>query len=177
MRNTASVFLIGMDNVALYCVQPLIAVISIVNLEGGSNSGSELMRPFMTWGGIVLLQLIFVDDIWSFAVRHEERRRIGILWIKLLAAGICSILTFAGVYRQVGLIDQGQFTHDPMTALYFSVTAWSTVGFGDVIPSIAARPYAAAQSFIGVVYDSAVIGLVLFASTRGRLRGEESGRD
>jgi hypothetical protein len=35
-----------------------------------------------------------------------------------------------------------------------------------VLPSIAARPFAATQSILGVIYDSAVIGLVLYVSTR-----------
>ena len=60
----------------------------------------------------------------------------------------------------------GKISHDPFTAVYFSITAWSTVGFGDVLPSVGARPFAATQSLIGVLYDSAVIGLVLYASTR-----------
>ena len=157
--------LVQLDNAAVYVVQPLIGIISLLNILFPNDFLGVLGRQYWAWGAIVLLQLIFIDDIWSFAVRHGEQRRIVILWIKLLAAGVCSVLTFAGIYRQLGLVDLGQVSHSPATALYFSITAWSTVGYGDVIPTPDARAFAAAQSLIGVIYDTAVIGLVLYAST------------
>ena len=166
MRNITSQVFVRLDGVALYFIQPMIAAISIVNLFDADSEFRSFAGPFWAWGSILLLQLIFADDLWSFAVRHVERRRVGVLWLKLLAAGVCTVLNFAGIYRKLGLIDMGRISHDPFTAVYFSITAWSTVGFGDVIPSVSARPFAATQSLIGVLYDSAVIGLVLYASTR-----------
>ena len=166
MRNIGSAVFDRLDGVALYFVQPVVATISLVNLFDADSDFREFAGPVWTWASILLLQFIFADDLWSFASRHEQRRGVGVLWLKLLAAGICTVLNFAGIYRQLGLIDMGKISHDPFTAVYFSITAWSTVGFGDVLPSIAARPFAATQSIIGVIYDSAVIGLVLYASTR-----------
>jgi hypothetical protein len=166
MRNANAALFIRLDGLALYFIQPVIAAISLVNLFDADSKFRGLAGPVWTWGSILLLQLIFVDDLWSFASRHVERRRVGVLWLKLLAAGVCTMLNFAGIYRQLGLIDMGKISHDPFTAVYFSITAWSTVGFGDVLPSVGARPFAATQSLIGVLYDSAVIGLVLYASTR-----------
>ena len=165
MRTLGPRALVHLDNAAVYVVQPLIGIISFVNIFSSNDFLGILGRQYWAWGAIVLLQLIFVDDIWSFATRHDERQRIIILWIKLLASGVCSVLTFAGIYRQLGLIDTGEVSHSPATALYFSITAWSTVGYGDVIPTPGARAFAAAQSLIGVIYDTAVIGLVLYAST------------
>lgn len=157
------------DSIALYIVQPLIAGMALYGLASTRFELHGTSATIYMWGSIFLLQIIFADDIWSFATRHEEKHRLGMLWAKLIGAGICAVLTFASIYRQVGLIDQGQLTHSAGTALYFSITAWSTVGFGDVVPTIDARAFAAVQSLVGLVYDSAVIGLVLYASTRARL--------
>jgi dolichyl-phosphate-mannose--protein O-mannosyl transferase len=166
MTNRSDRILGWLDPIALYGVQPLVAAFSVFSLLADRAEVHAVAKPFLTWISIILLQLIFAEDIWSFAVRQGERRRLGMVWVKLVGAGVCGILAFAAAYRQIGLIDQGQISHTASTALYFSVTAWSTVGYGDVVPTVAARPFAAAQSMIGVVYDSAFIGLILYASTR-----------
>jgi hypothetical protein len=166
MSERPTAILKWLDPIALYGVQPLVAGLSIFSLAADGSTAHAVMRPLMSWIGIVLLQLIFAEDIWSFSIRHNDRRKLGMVWVKLVGAGICGILVFAAAYRNLGLMDQGQISHAAGTALYFSITAWSTVGYGDVVPTAAALPLAAAQALIGVAYDSAFIGLILFASTR-----------
>lgn len=155
-----------LDPIALYVFQPFVAAVSVFGLLADRSAAHFVSRPLVTWSSIVMLQLIFAEDIWSFAVRHNGPRGLGLVWLKLVGAGICGILVFAAAYRNIGLLDQGQVSHDAGTALYFSITAWSTVGYGDVVPTTAARALAAAQALIGVAYDSGFIGLVLNASTR-----------
>ena len=87
------------------------------------------------------------------------------LWAKLLGAGVCAILAFASAYRHLGMIDCGVATHSATSALYLSITAWSTAGFGDVVAAPAARPFAAAQTLLGFGYNSALIGLLIFSIT------------
>ena len=87
MRNANAALFIRLDGLALYFIQPVIAAISLVNLFDADSKFRGLAGPVWTWGSILLLQLIFVDDLWSFASRHVERRRVGVLWLKLLAAG------------------------------------------------------------------------------------------
>ena len=166
MRAISPKLLNYLDPLALYVIQPLIAGLSIVSLLVDDAEAHILIRPAVSWICVLLLQLIFAEDIWSFSSRHGRRGPLSMVWIKLLGAGICGVLMFAAAYRSAGLMDEGVLTHDPAAALYFSITAWSTVGYGDVVPSVSARPFAAAQALIGVLYDSAFIGLVLYASTR-----------
>lgn len=163
-----------LDPIAVYVVQPIVAAFSIFSLFTDGSAADILSQPILVWGSIAMVQLIFAEDIWSFAVRHDGRRGLGLVWFKLVGAGICGVLVFAAAYRHLGLLDQGQVSHDPAAALYFSITAWSTVGYGDVVPTVAARAFAAAQSLIGVAYDSAFIGLVLYASTRKNTASEEN---
>ena len=99
------------------------------------------------------------------------------MWIKLLGAGVSAILVFASSYRHLGMVDEGRVSHDLWTALYFSVSAWTTVGFGDVVPTHAARLFAAAESMVGVVYTAAVLGLVIYAMTNRTPRAADPGPD
>ncbi len=164
-----------LDPIALYVVQPVVATLAILSLMSDTTETHILSRPVTVWACIILLQMIFAEDIWSFATRSDGRRRLGIVWLKMVGAGICGILVFAAAYHSIGLLDQGALSHDPWTAVYFSITAWSTVGYGDVLPTVAARPLAAAQALIGLLYDSALIGLILYASTQknGSSRSED----
>lgn len=51
----------------------------------------------------------------------------------------------------LGLIDtlnDKTVVHDRVSALYFSVTTWTTVGFGDLVPSKDTRFFAALEALI-----------------------------
>jgi hypothetical protein len=153
------------DLLALVVVQPVVAAFAAVGLLGDRTEAQEVTRPFLVWGGLLLLALIFAEGVWSFASRHMRRQGLGKLWVKLVGAGLCAILSFAAAYRHLGLIDGGVVTHKAGVALYFSITAWTTVGFGDVVATVQARPFAAAQALAGFVFNSALIGLMLHALT------------
>ena len=165
------------DHLVLFCVQPVVAGLAILGLATDSEAATAVSRPIFIWVGIVLITVIFAEGIWSFAARHVQRRRLGVLWIKLLGAGVSAILVFASSYRHLGMVDEGRVSHDLWTALYFSVSAWTTVGFGDVVPTHAARLFAAAESLVGVVYTAAVLGLVIYAMTNRTPRVVEPGPD
>lgn len=153
------------DLFALVVIQPVVAAFAAVGLLGDRTAAQEITRPFLVWGGLLLLALIFAEGVWSFASRHMRRQGLGVLWVKLVGAGLCAILSFAAAYRHLGLVDNGLVTHRAGVALYFSVTAWTTVGFGDVVATVQARPFAAAQALAGFVFNSALIGLMLHALT------------
>jgi hypothetical protein len=166
------------DLFALVVVQPTVAAFATVGLLADRTAAQEVTRPFLVWAGLLLLALIFAEGVWSFASRHMRRQGLGVLWVKLVGAGLCAILSFAAAYRHLGLVDRGLVTHKAGVALYFSVTAWTTVGFGDVVATVQARPFAAAQALGGFVFNSALIGLMLHALTVTSMAAarEEAGR-
>jgi hypothetical protein len=61
------------------------------------------------------------------------------LWIfsTFIGLTICLLYLFAVVFKLYGLIDSanGSETHDPIIAVYFSVITWTTVGYGDFLPT------------------------------------------
>lgn len=165
-RSTSDLF----DRLALFVVQPGVAALALAGLITNSDAANNVSRPLFIWGGVILTCLVFAEGIWSFAARHVQKRQLGRLWIKLIGAGVCAILVFASAYKHLGLYDGGRLVHDTGSALYFSITAWTTVGYGDVQASMPARPFAAVQALVGTIYNAALLGLVIYASTTSRSR-------
>src|SRR5262249_61780016 len=47
--------------------------------------------------------------------------------------------------------------------LYFAVVTWTTVGYGDYVPTPAARPYAALEALIGYLFMAFFIPTLIHA--------------
>lgn len=73
---------------------------------------------------------------------------------------------FAVVFRQFGLQGAAGVDHDPWTCLYFSVITWTTVGYGDVSPSTASRPFAALEAMIGYIFMALLTAAVVHIVTK-----------
>jgi voltage-gated potassium channel len=90
------------------------------------------------------------------------------------------LVLFASTYFLMERASAASFTQ-PLTrtdALYFTVTVFSTVGFGDIAPkSEAARVVLIVQMLADLVLLGAGIRLLLLAVQRGRQRGSDSGDD
>ncbi len=84
------------------------------------------------------------------------------------------LIVFARVYLSTSLSDPGSFT-EPLnhaTALYFTVTVFATVGFGDIVAKTdSIRLLVTAHMLLNLVIVGAVIRLLVFAARRGIQRG------
>jgi hypothetical protein len=72
---------------------------------------------------------------------------------------LSTILSFALIYRIRGLVDVDRTTNDPLTCLYFSIVTWTTLGYGDVRPSLDARMFAAVEALTGYIAMATLIAL------------------
>jgi voltage-gated potassium channel len=128
-----------------------------------------------TWAAatILVVGLVLFIGLVAFQVHTIVRSRFpGLRAIEALATSIpLFLLLFAGVYVVLSSISAGNFgqslTHTD--ALYFTVTVFSTVGFGDIAAkSEAARLVVTSQ----MISDLLIIGLglrvIVGAVTRGR---------
>ena len=83
------------------------------------------------------------------------------------------VLLFASTYVVMATISASSFSQ-PMTrsnALYFTVTVFATVGFGDVTPTTkAARLVVTAQMIVDLIILGLGARVILGAVTRGRQR-------
>jgi hypothetical protein len=66
---------------------------------------------------------------------------------------LCGIFSFASLYETLGIKDSGngQAIYDRVSCLYFSIASWTTLGYGDVFPTLEGRLYAASESLVGYV--------------------------
>ncbi len=90
--------------------------------------------------------------------------------IILLSLTVSLILTYAAIYRSLGLLLHGDDPiNDPATCLYFSIITWTTLGYGDITPSHPARFWAASEAIVGYVMMALLIGTftVLFRIAAG----------
>ena len=136
-----------------------------------------------TWVAVTMLVIglaLFIGLI-AFQVRSIVRSRFPALRaIEALATSVpLFLLLFASVYVVLSTISASNFT-EPLThtdALYFTVTVFSTVGFGDITAkSEAARLVVTSQ----MIADLLIIGLglrvIVGAVTRSRQqRPEDAG--
>ena len=136
-----------------------------------------------TWAAVTILVvgLVLFIGLVAFQVRSIVRSRYPALRaIEALATSIpLFLLLFASVYVVMATISASNFS-EPLThtdALYFTVTVFSTVGFGDITAkSEAARLVVTSQ----MIADLLIIGLglrvIVGAVTRGRQqRPEDAG--
>ena len=74
-------------------------------------------------------------------------------------------MLFAGIYRASGLLPDAE-TVDTLTALYFSIVTWTTLGYGDLKPLPDFRLLAAFQALVGYVFLGVIVGLIMMLVAR-----------
>jgi len=80
------------------------------------------------------------------------------------------LIMFAWIYLTMSLSNPGTFGHSlsRTSSLYFTVTVFSTVGFGDITPKTdVARLVAIVQMMADLIVVGVVIRLILGAASRG----------
>jgi len=126
--------------------------------------------------GLVLLTGLVTVQVRSIAASPYP----GLRALEALATSVpLFLLLFASTYVVMAAITAGSFSQ-PMTrtnALYFTVTVFATVGFGDITPKTeAARLVVSGQMIIDLIILGLGARVVLGAVTRGwRRRPEATG--
>ena len=136
-----------------------------------------------TWAAVTILVigLVLFIALIAFQVRSIVRSRFPALRaIEALATSIpLFLLLFASVYVVMDTISASNFS-EPLThtdALYFTVTVFSTVGFGDITAkSEAARLVVTSQMITDLLIIGLGLRIIVGAVTRSRQqRPEDAG--
>jgi hypothetical protein len=98
-----------------------------------------------------------------FFVRHISSRILNSLVLTTLV-GLAGafILVYADAFKTFGLIktsNQSEIIHDAGIAVYFSLITWTTVGYGDFVPTEWTRFFAATEALIAYVWMAALIAV------------------
>lgn len=110
--------------------------------------------------------LVLAVGLGIFALLHivQQLRRRAILraTVGFAAAVLGLILVFSLIYLEFGLLDgDGNKVAEPFAAIYFSIVTWTTLGYGDLLPTEQAKGVAAAEAILGYTYMGLFVVLLL----------------
>ena len=115
----------------------------------------------------IIVNACFIYSLKSF-ISHSSlsKRNVFKELAELSCVSLSNIFIFAGIYSYFGIRDGGVMVQDIADCLYFSIVTWTTLGYGDLIPSENARFFAAGEAMIGYVYMAIIISIFTSAITR-----------
>ncbi len=125
-------------------------------------------------GGYYVLGLAYAYFVILLAIALSTRVSASDFLFHVLLSGTFTIFACAYVFVETGLTFDGAGVHDHWTSLYFSIVAFSTLGFGDVTPQATARFPAAAEAMAGNLHLALVAASVFFLLSK---RSESSVKD
>jgi voltage-gated potassium channel len=141
----------------------LVAIYYLLPLDRSSTWAAVTM---LVIGLAVLTALVVVQVRWILRSRYP-----GLRGVEALATSIpLFLLLFAGTYVVMTAISASNFS-EPLTrtgALYFTVTVFSTVGFGDITAKTdAARLVVTGQMIVDLVTIGLAVKVIVGAAKRG----------
>jgi hypothetical protein len=144
-------------------IAALVAIYYLLPLNRSSTWAAVTMLAI---GLAVLIALVALQVRWILRSRYP-----GLRGVEALATSIpLFLLLFAGTYVVMAAISAGNFS-EPLTrtgALYFTVTVFSTVGFGDITAKTeAARLVVTGQMIVDLVTIALVVKVIVGAAKRG----------
>jgi len=144
-------------------------LVTIYYLLPLDHSSRWLAVTMLVIGLVLLTGLATVQVRWVATSAYPRLRAV-----EALATSVpLFLLLFAGVYAVMATIAAGSFSQ-PMThtnALYFTVTVFATVGFGDIhAKTEAARLLVTGQMILDLIILGVGVRVIAGAITRGRKR-------
>jgi Ion channel len=145
------------------------ALVAIYYLLPLDRSSTGVAVTMLAIGLAVLIALVVYQVRWILRSRFP-----GLRGVEALATSIpLFLLLFASTYVVMAAISAGNFS-EPLTrtdALYFTVTVFSTVGFGDITAKTeAARLVVTGQMIVDLVAVGLAVKVIVGAVKQGRQR-------
>jgi hypothetical protein len=124
--------------------------------------------------GMVLVAVMLVWQVRKITTSKYPRLRA----IETLAlTAPLFVLVFATVYFATGQSDPGAFSQglSRTASLYFTVTVFSSVGFGDIVPVTDGARVLVILQMLGDLVLIGVVARVILGAVQSGLRGRDSG--
>lgn len=112
---------------------------------------------FESWT-LLVLTLYIGTAIYVYAFFNRKFNRGEQVYYYAGLMVLC-IAAFPPIYRDLGIVDTTTNTNVSSRAdlYYFSLVTWTTLGYGDLRPSIDSRMFAALQALLGYFYMSILV--------------------
>lgn len=110
---------------------------------------------------LVIIPILLFFAVWSM-IKHGGS--VVILLGSLIIQASSLIVGYAGVYIAFGLENFAPPV-ERVTALYFSIVTWTTLGYGDFQPSESMRLVAASEAMLGYIYLALLVGTIMVLVT------------
>ena len=158
---------------AFYLFLPLSSYATSNRRPGGGVEASTI-------GGLVFLIVVLTFGalyIIYASQKHEALKNDKVVLLSSILLYIFSIMliihSFSKIYQKTGIIVNSnsstqQITTRKKDTLYFSVVTWTTLGFGDFVPTKEARKYAAIEALLGYIYMGLLVGITIKALTSSK---------
>jgi voltage-gated potassium channel len=138
-----------------------------VRWDGGDSDLPWLLLDVTLFGVIVAVQVPLIGRSRYPGLRAVEAMALSILIFLVL---------FARLYLSANASDHAAFSQslDQITALYFTITVFATVGFGDIVAQThTTMLLVSVQMLLNLVVLGVVVRLLLIAGQRGVKRKRE----
>jgi hypothetical protein len=85
--------------------------------------------------------------------------------VHLAICAVGLIFIYATAYKEFGLIDGDTSVRNAKDFLYFSIVTWTTLGYGDIKPTIGCRLFAASEALFGYIFMGLYLAFIFKAIT------------
>ncbi|MBT0106844.1 ion channel [Vibrio vulnificus] len=123
--------------------------------------------------GLVTLALAVPYYVY-WALNHDiHKHRIEAFAIFILLM-IFTISTFSVIYEMEGIVCNGELVKNTYESFYFSIVTWTTLGYGDCLPTEGIRHIAAIEALFGYIMMAIFMSLLLAVFTSRTAVGDKN---
>lgn len=128
-------------------------------------------------GQLVIFSIIglLMVSVWTHQIvfkRFKKYRILNIIPVAIvLEISYLVILLYSTECRIYGISHSGSTVFDPESCLYFSMTTWTTVGYGDFVPTPQFRLLAATEPLLGYVFLGVLLATIIRLLSSPKLDG------
>jgi hypothetical protein len=135
-----------------------------------SDAASDPQKRGMTIAGLIIVIGVFGALVFfvrgTYAQRSLTKMQFLVTLTTLFAVLFTVIEGFTICFRQTGVCDNAGVEHrDALTCFYFATTTWTTIGFGDVVPTAGARKVVIAEAFISYAMTGLFLAVLVRAAS------------